>query len=106
MRIAFLLTVMILAVMFAVQNAEVVSLDVFFWTLNASLAVIIVLCFAVGALLTALAMAPGMYRSRSGARRLQARVTELENTARPDDPAHARTSGSVQPFDKHSGLGL
>lgn len=77
-RLGLLLVVVVLAVVFAAQNADVVNLSLFAWNLNASLAVIIVLCFAVGALAAALALMPGIYRSRAEQRKTNRRLAELE----------------------------
>lgn len=78
MRMILVLIALLLAVIFAVQNANVVVVRVFFAEFEASLAVVISLCFAVGALLAALALMPSWYRRRAGERRLQARVAQLE----------------------------
>ena len=80
MRMVLVLIVLVLAVIFAVQNATPVTLNAFTWRLDASLAVIIVLCFAVGAVVAALALMPDIIRHRSNARRLKHRVAELEDT--------------------------
>jgi uncharacterized integral membrane protein len=77
-RLGLLLAVIVLAVVFAAQNADVVNLSLLAWNLNASLAVIIVLCFAVGALAAALALMPGIYRSRAEQRKTNRRLAELE----------------------------
>jgi putative membrane protein len=77
-RAGFLLAVIVLAVVFAAQNADVVNLSLLAWNLNASLAVIIVLCFALGALAAALALMPGIYRSRAEQRKTNRRLAELE----------------------------
>jgi uncharacterized integral membrane protein len=81
MRMVLALIVLIAAVVFAVQNATPVTLNALFWQLEASLAVIIVLCFALGVLSASIAMLPGLLRARNSERRLRARVTELESPA-------------------------
>jgi lipopolysaccharide assembly protein A len=79
-RLILVLVFLVLAVILAVQNASVVMVQVFIWHLEASLAVIIVLCVAVGAILATLALMPALFRYRRGERRLQIRVAELERT--------------------------
>ena len=64
-RLTLVLSAIVFAVVFAAQNADVVNLSLLGWNMDASLAVIIVLCFAAGALVAALALSPGIYRSRS-----------------------------------------
>lgn len=88
MRTVFILGLMLLAVIFAVQNADVVSVDFMFWKLNASLAVLAAVCITVGVLLGVLIVVPRIYRMRADQRRLRAQLAEL-------DPAVA--SQSVKP---------
>ncbi len=83
-RLGLLLAVIVLAVVFAAQNADIVNLSLLAWNLNASLAVIIVLCFAVGALAAALALMPGIYRSRAEQRKTSRRLAELEYSSQRD----------------------
>ena len=81
MRFFLVIVVVVLAVLFAVQNYSMVSLRFFVWHLDASLAVVIVACLAIGALVSALAFVPDMLRRRSTIRRLERRVRELETDA-------------------------
>jgi uncharacterized integral membrane protein len=78
MRTVLILGLMLLAVIFAVQNAEVVSVDFLFWNLNASLAVLAALCITAGVLLGVLIVVPRIYRMRADQRRLRAQLAELE----------------------------
>lgn len=103
-RLGLLLAVIVLAVVFAAQNADVVNLSFLGWNLDASLAVIIVLCFSAGALVCALALMPGIYKARSEQRKTRQRLAELEHgsqgatkgsTASPIPPS----SASVEPVD-------
>jgi uncharacterized integral membrane protein len=78
MRTVFILGLMLLAVIFAVQNADVVSVDFMFWKLNASLAVLAAVCITVGVLLGVLIVVPRIYRMRADQRRLRAQLAEFE----------------------------
>jgi uncharacterized integral membrane protein len=78
MRFALILLGMIFAVIFAVQNAAAVKVTVFFWQLEASLAIMVAICFALGAITAVLMMMPTMFRRRSDERRLQAKIADLE----------------------------
>jgi uncharacterized integral membrane protein len=78
MRLTVILAIVVLAVVFAVQNADIVTLSIFAWRLDASLAVIIVLCIAVGAVIAALALAPQIYRRRAEEHRLRRQIAELD----------------------------
>lgn len=94
MRLVVVLLALILAVVFAVQNATMVTLTVFAWQLNASLAVIIVLCFAIGAIAASVALLPGVYRERNKARRLQSELAALRLS-------HASATPEVVSPDEH-----
>ena len=97
-RLALVLVAIVLAVVFAAQNADVVNLSLLGWNLDASLAVIIVLCFAAGALITAFAMMPSIYRIRTELRKTKLRVAELESGAEPiarEDARSPKAGGTV-----------
>ncbi|MET0658131.1 MAG: LapA family protein [Steroidobacteraceae bacterium] len=97
MRMVLVLIALILAVVFAVQNATPVTLNAFFWRFDASLAVMIVLCVALGAILASLAVMPSLYRARGSERRLKARVAELERTAGVATPPPATVTPTIPP---------
>jgi uncharacterized integral membrane protein len=78
MRFAFILILMVLAVALAAQNADVATINVFWWELRASIALIVVVCFVFGALVTGLVLAPQLYRRRASERALRARIATLE----------------------------
>lgn len=77
-RTFLILLLVLAAVLFAVQNADVVTVDVLFWKLNASLAIVVALCVTAGALLGALISMPRLYRMRAEQRRLRAQLAELD----------------------------
>jgi uncharacterized integral membrane protein len=97
LRLGLMLAAIVLAVVFAAQNADVVNLSFLAWNLDASLAVIIVLCFAVGALIAVLAMAPGLYRDRSERRKLNQRLAQFEHRDQP-------SSDQLSSADSDSGV--
>lgn len=88
-RWILVLVALVVAVVFAAQNADVVTLRAFVWRFEASLAVIIVLCFAAGVLVSLIALLPRVYRGRSHERRLNAKIADLE----------ARTPVAAPPVD-------
>lgn len=111
MRLAITLIIVVLSVVFAVQNADVVTLSVFFWRMEASLAVIIALCFVIGALIAALALTPQLYRRRADERRLRRQLDELngressagQRDAPDDEPNDALPVASLRtPPQPHS----
>jgi uncharacterized integral membrane protein len=97
MRLALILTIVLLAVVLAVQNAEVVTLSAFAWRLEASLAVIIVLCIAVGAIIAALALAPQIFRRRAEEHRLRRQIAELDPPTAARDDAAAMSPSAPAP---------
>jgi putative membrane protein len=78
MRTILILVLVLAAVLFAVQNADMVTVDVLLWKLNASLAIVVALCVTAGALLGALISMPRLYRMRAEQRRLRAQLAELD----------------------------
>jgi len=97
-RLLVLLVVVIAAVIFAVQNAAVVTINLFFWHINSSLAVVIALCFAIGGIAGVLFVMPRLYRMRSNQRQLRAQLADLGVTevARAGPPRGARAEASTR----------
>jgi lipopolysaccharide assembly protein A len=97
MRTIILLTLMLAAVTFAVQNADRVTVDVLFWRLDASLAIVIALCIAAGVLLGVLVAVPRIYRMRADQRRLRAQLAEFDgsNTAPTKTPQTKETTAQA-----------
>ena len=89
MRTVLILGLMLTAVIFAVQNADVVSVDFLFWKLDASLAILAALCVTLGVLLGVLISVPRIYRMRADQRRLRAQLAQL-------DPSVASPSGKTK----------
>lgn len=81
MRTVLVLLLVFAAVIFAVQNADVVTIDVLFWKLDASLAIVVALCVTAGMLLGALISVPRIYRMRTEQRRLRAQLAEVDSSA-------------------------
>lgn len=88
MRLVIAVLALLLAVVFAVQNTEVVNVSLLLWQVNASLAVIMVVCLATGLLVGLVALAPTIYRGRTAARRLRQQLAELDAV----DSASVRSS--------------
>lgn len=100
MRLILALIGMLVAVIFAVQNAMPVTIKVFFWQLEASLAVVVAVCFALGAIVAAFAVMPEIYKRRSGEKRLQARLATMqsrESTPTRAAPMPSSTSSGNSP---------
>ena len=96
MRTALILGLMLLAVIFAVQNADAVTVDFLFWKLNASLAVLAAVCITVGVLLGVLIVLPRIYRMRADQRRLRAQLAELDpSVAAPAGKASFQAPGAA-----------
>lgn len=91
MRFAVSIAILILAVILAVQNASSITVMLLFWRVDASLAIVIFLCFGLGALAAAMALMPAWYRKHSALKRLQRRISELEADIDPTQ------TPSVQP---------
>jgi uncharacterized integral membrane protein len=102
------LVLMLAAVIFAVQNATTVTITVFFWRLQASLATIAAVCVLVGALGGLLVSIPRLYRMRADRRRLRTLLADLAAEDVPDKPTGSRSSNlklrSPQARRKSNGL--
>lgn len=96
MRLILLLLVMLGAVIFAAQNASPVTIDLFAWRIDASLAIVIASCFAIGVVAGILFAAPTLYRMRAHRRRLQAQLADLG--------AEDQGESGLQPAPKTQGL--
>ena len=82
MRLLMLVVVTIVAaVILAVQNASAVSIEVFFWQLEVSLAVLIAFSFAGGAAVSWLISLVRLRRIRSRERALMAQLADAEAAA-------------------------
>lgn len=71
------LIIVFLIVMFAVQNAVMVSVVFFLWRVDASLSSVIAVCFGLGILIGALITVPTMLRERIQISRLRKQVETL-----------------------------
>lgn len=98
MRLFVIIVVIFAGVVLAVQNASAVSVQFFFWQGQASLALIVTLCFAIGALLSLLVSMPRIYRMRAHERSLRDRIAQLEAAqGSPIPPEPAPGAGRAEP---------
>jgi uncharacterized integral membrane protein len=104
MQVFLLLALLVaaLAVIFAVQNTEIVTVDFLAWSFQGSLALILLIALASGAIASSLASIPSMFRVHrlGGAQRrnienLQAEIVklkqELEHHKPPKSPPPAES---------------
>jgi len=75
----FALFIAILAIIFAVQNNATTMVSFFIWDFEGSLALILLISLATGALISFLASLPTNVKNRLKLRSLRKKVTELEN---------------------------
>jgi len=68
-----------IAVIFAVQNTLIVTVSFLLWKFNGSLALVLLLAIAVGALISFLASSPALVRGKWSLRNQRKRTTELES---------------------------
>ena len=101
MRIGLVLLLLFVAVIFAAQNAGAVTIKVLAWRFDASLAIVVAIAVAVGAIGGLLAGLPHFWRLRAHEKRLRAQLTDLGGDAanRPPTPAPAAspTRGTREP---------
>ncbi|MEA4909703.1 MAG: LapA family protein [Chloroflexi bacterium] len=81
--IVIALVIAILAVVFALQNLATVTVTFFIWSIDASLALVLLVTLAVGVLISLLASLPGLIRGRwtvSGQKKKLAALEAERNT--------------------------
>ena len=102
MQVLLLIAILVaaLAVVFAVQNTDPVTVDFLFWSFEGSKALILLVALAAGAIASSLASIPSMFRASRQAASLRRRVEELEATVRtlrqataPPPPEAEKPSG-------------
>jgi putative membrane protein len=76
--IIFSLIIAFLAILFAVQNVEPVTITFLVWEIQGSLALVLFLTIVAGALISYLASMPGQIRSKRMIANQQKRIAELE----------------------------
>jgi uncharacterized integral membrane protein len=84
-------------VLFALQNHATVSVSLFVWNFEASLAIVVLLALALGGLAVALVSTPGTLRRQWAINRQQKRIEELElriATLQKEAAEAARIAGS------------
>jgi lipopolysaccharide assembly protein A len=86
------LVLVVAAVIFAVQNATTVTITVFFWHLQASLAIVVAVCVLMGALGGLLVLTPRLYRMRADRRHLRALLANLAAEDVPDESPAPQSS--------------
>ena len=74
----FALFIAILAIIFAIQNNDTTTVSFFIWNTDGSLALVLLITLAVGALISVLASLPSNIKSRWAVRNLRKKITELE----------------------------
>lgn len=70
----------IVGVLFAMQNNVAVTVNVLFWRFDSSLAMVLLVSLALGALAVALLTTPGALKNQWQAVRLKRRIATLEET--------------------------
>jgi len=78
MRVAVLIVVLLLAVAFAVQNTAAVDVSLLLWKSQASLAIVMALCLALGFIIGLLTVAPSFLKGRRHARNLERQLASRE----------------------------
>ena len=73
------LIIAVIAVIFALQNAAPVTISFLFWKFHGSLALVLLLALAVGAVISFLASLPTLLRGQWSIRKLRKQATELES---------------------------
>ena len=81
MRVAALIVVLLLAVAFAVQNTAAVDVSLLLWKSQASLAIVMALCLALGFIIGLLTVAPSFLKGRRHARNLERQLATMDSVS-------------------------
>jgi putative membrane protein len=73
------LIILLLAVIFALQNTVAVTISFLFWQFHGSLALVLLVALAAGLVISFLAYLPYLIRGNLSARKLHKHVAELES---------------------------
>jgi len=76
----FGLFISILAILFAIQNNDPVTVSFIIWKFTGSLALILLITMAAGALISSLISIPNNVKARLTSRNLKKKIDQLENT--------------------------
>ncbi len=76
--LVFSLLIAAVAVIFAVQNATIITISFLVWEFQGSLALILLVALATGALINFLASLPSRIKRQLAAKSQKKRITELE----------------------------
>jgi uncharacterized integral membrane protein len=78
------LLISVIAVIFALQNAVPVMVNFLFWQFSSSLALVLILAFCIGAVISSLASVPYRIKSQRLILIQQKRIREMENSVTED----------------------
>lgn len=73
-----ILAILILTVVFAIQNVAAVPISLLFWQVQGSLALVLLVALVIGALIALLFALPSIYRNRREISRLRKEIASLE----------------------------
>jgi lipopolysaccharide assembly protein A len=89
------LIIAVIAVIFAVQNTLIVTVSFLMWKFNGSLALVLLLAIAVGALISFLASSPTLVRGKWSLRSHRKRAADLENSLNASNQRVAELESSL-----------
>jgi len=81
----FALFIAILAIIFAVQNNDQATVAFFIWDFEGSLALVLLMAMATGALISFLASLPSNIKNRWTIRNLRKKLVDIENNLAPKE---------------------
>lgn len=80
------LALSVLVVVFALQNIETVTLKLFFWEFQASLALLVVILIVLGALLIYLLLLPSIFRKNRAIKSREHEIKQLKSRLSANAP--------------------
>jgi lipopolysaccharide assembly protein A len=90
------IAIAVAAVAFALQNNVPVTVTFLVWRFDSSLAMVLLLALAIGAIVMALVTAPGALKARWTMSRQRKEISELRAAAKPERPAPAEAAPKIE----------
>jgi lipopolysaccharide assembly protein A len=90
------IAIAVAAVAFALQNNVPVTVTFLVWRFDSSLAMVLLLALAIGAIVMALVTAPGALKARWTMSRQRKEISELRAAAKHERPAPAEAAPKIE----------
>lgn len=92
-KLIIILVIALLLVIFAIQNAQEVTISLWFWVFRASMALALMICLVSGFLLSFIYFIPLLRKKDQLLREKEKTIARLKSTGQPKQPEPKRSYG-------------